>query len=1005
MALQAGTVLQERYRIVSLLGRGGMGSVYRAWDTRLNAPVALKEMTPQPGLDPDTLMRLRAQFRQEAEVLARLSHPNLVDVMDFYEEEGNAYLVMKFIEGVSLARLIAREGRLPEPQVLTWAKQLIDALAYCHSRGILHRDLKPHNVIVTPEGQAVLVDFGLVKLWDPNDPHTQTVMRGAGTPEYAPPEQYSPEEGHTDPRSDVYGLGATLYHALTGQAPLSSHVRIADPDRFRTPRELNPEVSEQVNSAVVRAMALSRNDRAQDTGELRSDLFGEEAAASPPAPAEGRTRVVPEAAERAPTRVAKARPAKGLRVPEWFWGVGCVGLLLVVILVGVAIGAAMGWSAIFGGATPTVSPSETAKASKAVEATETPLASAVPATPAPSPFPTGAPVTMPALPVFSGMTVLQPAVAITPDNAGEIKELAIWGGGAPRRVTWSPDGKLFIAASSVGVWIHDAGSLEVLSFVETDYDVLSVAVAPDSATLATGGGSFRGVAQLWRISDASLLHTLEIERGAVTGLAFSSDGTMLAAGTTTYDSGEVHLWQVSNGASLGTLEGHLNGVTSVAFSPDEQIVASSGLDGTVRLWQISDRSVLHKLAGGGGQVAGIDFSSDGTMLAAVSEDGSVQLWQVSSGVLLSTLEGRQEIGTSVAFAPGDAAIASGSESGDVWVWQLPDGEVLHMLKGHTNAVFGAEFSADGGVLASSSLDGTVRLWNTIEGEALYTFNWYLGAVTTALVSDGAELAVAIGDWDGTVELLQTTDGTPVRRLSEHDGAVAFSPDGTAMAVKTTYRAIQVWHLPEDRLLSTVESELYIGDLAVSPEGEYLAVGGADVVEVWRVSDGVLLHQLEVGGDYLRHMTFSLDGTLLATAPDDGTVQLWRVSDGALLHKMEGHEYPANAAAFSADGEILASASTDDTVRLWQVSTGAQLRVLEAEYSSLYSVAFSPAGSVVAAGADDGVIHMWRVSDGKPLGELAGHTDEILALTFTADGMYLVSGSPDGSVRLWGVVEE
>ena len=193
-------------------GSGRDGAVYRAWDTRLNVPVALKEMIPQPGLDPHTLAQLRRQFEQEAMVLARLNHPHLVRVGDFFEEGSNAYLMMDFIAGESLAERIEREGALPEAEVLDWAEQLLDALGYCHAQGIIHRDISPQNVIITPSpasgegrggGRAVLVDFGLVKLWDPRDPHTKTALRGMGKPEYAPPEQYSVRGQHTDPRSDV----------------------------------------------------------------------------------------------------------------------------------------------------------------------------------------------------------------------------------------------------------------------------------------------------------------------------------------------------------------------------------------------------------------------------------------------------------------------------------------------------------------------------------------------------------------------------------------------------------------------------------------------------------------------------------------------------------------------------------------------------------------------------------------------------------------------------------
>ncbi len=306
MNLSPGVTLQNRYRIVARLGQGGMGAVYRAWDTRLNVAVALKEMVPQPGLDAQTLAQMRAQFRQEATVLARLNHPHLVNVTDFFEEEGKVYLVMRFIEGESLASRIAREGPISEAQVVAWARQLLDALDYCHSQGVLHRDIKPQNIIIRADGQAVFVDFGLVKLWNPDDPYTRTVMRGMGTPEYAPPEQYGTRSQHTDPRSDIYSLGATLYHALTGQLPLSATDRMATPEQFMPPGRLTQGVSPGVEAAILKAMALTIGQRFASAREMSEALDG----SRPP---------IPTAQQQGPH----------LSLPgAWLWAAGGVVLLL-----------------------------------------------------------------------------------------------------------------------------------------------------------------------------------------------------------------------------------------------------------------------------------------------------------------------------------------------------------------------------------------------------------------------------------------------------------------------------------------------------------------------------------------------------------------------------------------------------------------------------------------------------------------------------------------------------
>ena len=324
MLLEAGEIVGDRYRVVKLLGQGGMGAVYRAWDTRLNHPIALKEMTTQINLDAIMLAQLRDQFEQEAQILASLTHPGLVRVTDHFSWQSSAYLVMDFVEGESLSDLIYREGIQSESQVLAWAKQLLAALAYCHNKGVLHRDIKPQNIVVTPEGAAVLVDFGLVKLWNPQDPETRTVMRGAGTPEYAPPEQYDTGAGHTDPRSDIYSVGATLYQALTGQAPPTATRRVASPFAFIPPRDVNIAVSPTIEAVVLKALEIAMEDRFQSADEMLQALKGD----SPTAV------ITPARAvrESQPAVAAVETEAKPAPKPKRGLLVGGVGLVVVVLV-------------------------------------------------------------------------------------------------------------------------------------------------------------------------------------------------------------------------------------------------------------------------------------------------------------------------------------------------------------------------------------------------------------------------------------------------------------------------------------------------------------------------------------------------------------------------------------------------------------------------------------------------------------------------------------------------
>jgi serine/threonine protein kinase len=281
------TLLEGRYRATCVLGCGGMGAVYLADDTRIpGRRVAVKENRPNPSASPSALAQAGQQFLAEASVLARLDHPHLPKVSDYFSQAGRQYLVMDYVEGEDLASVLQRSGGpLPEKPVLIWTDQVLDALAHLHGQRpqpIIHRDIKPANIRLTPQGKVKLVDFGLVKLLDPNDPRTKTVLRGLGTPEYAPLEQYTAGAGHTDTRSDLYSLGATLYHLLTNIAPPDAHQRFLNPAVLRPPRQLNPGLSQATEQAVLRAMEIHPDQRFQTAAEMRQALRRGPAALSVP---------------------------------------------------------------------------------------------------------------------------------------------------------------------------------------------------------------------------------------------------------------------------------------------------------------------------------------------------------------------------------------------------------------------------------------------------------------------------------------------------------------------------------------------------------------------------------------------------------------------------------------------------------------------------------------------------------------------------------------------------
>jgi eukaryotic-like serine/threonine-protein kinase len=274
-------LLKNRYRIRSTIGQGGMGAIYLAEDQRLSGRMcAIKEVEHDPGLPPTLHQEARDQFYREASILARLDHPNLPKVSDYFSSSARDYLVMDYVPGKDL-RLLVEEYKiqgihLPEPDVLLWASQLCDALEYLHSQTppILHRDIKPGNIRIMPNGLLKLVDFGLVKVMVP-DEMTITVVQGRGTALYTPLEQYGGETGHTDLRSDIYSLSCTLYHLFTGSAPPEAKQRFLHPEALEPPRNLNPDISIDMERVLLWGMALHPDNRPESIRAFREALLGE----------------------------------------------------------------------------------------------------------------------------------------------------------------------------------------------------------------------------------------------------------------------------------------------------------------------------------------------------------------------------------------------------------------------------------------------------------------------------------------------------------------------------------------------------------------------------------------------------------------------------------------------------------------------------------------------------------------------------------------------------------
>ncbi len=456
-------------------------------------------------------------------------------------------------------------------------------------------------------------------------------------------------------------------------------------------------------------------------------------------------------------------------------------------------------------------------------------------------------------------------------------------------VSYSPDSRRIAAASSIGVWIYDAGFGKEIALL-------------------------RG------------------HKGWVYSTAYSPNGTRIVSSSS---DDTVRIWDAETGTLLNTLNGHANDVRSAAYSPDGKTIVSGSRDKSIRLWNADDGALLNTLTGHTGAVNSTAYSPDGKTLASGSYDRTARIWDAESGDLLRVLDGHTDEVRSVAYSPDGKTIVSGSSDGTARIWDAESGGILHILAkenetGH-GGVYSVAYSMDGRLIASGEtfFKGGIEIsmWNAAHGSPRRPFQLNAGPNYLAFSPDGHSLA---GGNSTGINIWNIEIGERVHMIRGHDCDVdyaMFTPDGKGIAAASWSKPLRVWDLETGELLKRVLKARGKSG-AFSPDGSLVAAYSSATISVIDVETDSVIHAIKDRAGNAAALAFSPDGTPFAASSSGATIRIWDVSTGALLNTLEGHTGYVNSAAYSPNGKTIVSASADKTVRIWDVSTGALLNTLE-----------------------------------------------------------------------------